>query len=114
MILLVSGCNSQDEHMTFGLLRDSNLSQKVCSFQLEPVHRAFHFPPMNRESCPVQVESAESGESVMVCRLAAKHQATDLVVDTEGLCHFTFQGPDGHASVDESFRVDAVELLRSD
>lgn len=50
------------------------------------------------------------------CRLIAKHQTSSLVLDTKGLGHFSFQGPDDFhcVSVYERFHVDAVELLQSD
>lgn len=116
MRLLVSGSNSQDEHMIFGLFKDSKFSQTVCSFQLKPVHRAFRLPPEGKENCSIQVESIEGGKSVLGCRLTAKHQTSSLVLDTKGLGHFSFQRPDDFhcASVDERFHVDAVELLQSD
>lgn len=116
MILLVSGPNSQDEHMIFDLFKDSKLSQTVCSFQLKPVHRAFRLHPEGKENCSIQVESIEGGEFVLGCRLTAKHQTSSLMLDTKGLGHFSFQGPDDfHCTiVDERFHVDAVELLQSD
>lgn len=63
-----------------------------------------------------EVESIEGGESMLGCRLIAKHQTSSLVLDTkEGLDHFSFQGPDDFhcASVYERLHVDAVELLQS-
>lgn len=116
MVFLVSGRNSQDDHLTFGLFDSkgySGVGQTTRAFQLKPVHRVFGSLE-NRESFSIRAESTEDGKSVLVGRLTTKYQAISLVIDTEGIGRFTVQGPYGCASVDEGFSVDAVELPQSD
>lgn len=92
---------------------DTGFDRTTISFQLEPVHQG-HSSWTTSGDCSIQAESAEGGKSVLVCRLAINKEkkVTNLVVDSEGLGRFTFQGPDGCVNVDENLRVDAMELLR--
>ena len=118
MILLVSGYNSRDEHVTFGLFKsqkrcDTGFDRTTISFQFKLVHQG-HSSWTTSGDCSIQAESAEGEKSALMRRLAINKEkkVTNLVVDSEGLGRFTVQGPDGCANVDENLRVDAVELLR--
>lgn len=116
-ILLVSGRNSQDDYLTFGLFNSkgySDVGQKAEAFQLKPVHQVFRYYSQKSENSSIRVESMGDGKSVLAGRLTTKHQAISLVIDTESIGHFTVQRPPGRGSVHEEFRVDAVELLQYD
>ena len=131
MVLLVSG-SSQDQRVIFGLFYPKGYvdpEEKPCIFQLEPVHRAF-WTPFLTESVSIQVDLDGNKNSLLAAsitwkrkpygespvsddRFAIEHDTMSIVASEEGFGRFTVQR-ENHPKTDESFRVDAIELLKCD